>query len=240
MKFNIKDKCVYFKLIGLVTDTISSENYCETWDIPRFTIKAQVDEKTYTISKNADWYKFVAEFNQEAKKGKKELLAKFPPGLYVEDFGDNIGVHFYGLNNKGVMANGYPSAGGFVNGKGLGFQENNSHGFCQTFAIMHYLGVSFHDFKSGNTKSVWESNGRKALNFLYEFTLERPWAWSIDEIEENFPIVAGCDNYNRKEMMKFLRSMAVVDDDGDKVVFIFSIIDLLMQNDKWFNDWFNN
>ena len=85
---------------------------------------------------------------KKARKGVAAVLAEqgTGPGLFVEMFVPGYhGSHFFGMRSDGIIANGYPnsvfnpaSSNSGV-GLGLGLQEDYSHGFCQTFAIMWLL-----------------------------------------------------------------------------------------------------
>jgi hypothetical protein len=238
MNFQIKDECIYWHLIGMVTDTIASRDYLDHYYLMRTEIKCQVDSETNMISLNNDWEVFQEDFNKLASN-KKKLLKKYPPGLYVQNFGDNIGVHFYGLNDEGIMANGYPDNEDFENGIGLGFQKDHSHGFCQTYAIMHIIGADggFESRMEEDTDKdeVYSENGQKALLYLLELT-DDPWKWSdIDTFESELPVIENC-KYDKTEMNNLLSMLSGVR--GDKSIYLNDIVQVLINNPNHFENWF--
>lgn len=240
MSTTIDNPCIYIYLMGLVLSTISSDNYLKAYKIRNSNIKAQTfidSDNNVRISPDSDWSKFIEKFNNLAKQGKKVLLKTYPPGLYVEDFGD-YGVHFYGLNKNGIMANGYPSNGDFTNGVGFGYQEESSHGFCQTFALMHVLGMK-NDFKSSNDDpSVWSDNGKKAVKFLVNFTTKYNWEWlDLDELYKelsNIPITPPCP-YNQKDVEKLIKGVYKNDS-----VLLSDLVKILVKNEEHFDKWYED
>jgi len=248
MNFQIQDECIYWHLVGMVTDTVSSGTYLDHYGILKTNISAQVDPETYTIRPDADWWTFQKKFNT-LSKNRKKLLEEYPPGLYVQDFGENIGVHFYGLDDQGIMVNGYPDTAGFSNAIGLGFQEDHSHGFCQTYAIMHILGIDIglesRDSKDDDRHEVYMRNGHKALDFLKDFTRDHPWGWeNSEEFEDQLPEI-NCE-YDKDEMKSLLKALVNKEKPKkkgkktkkDKTIYLTDIVQVIVNNSDHFENWF--
>lgn len=250
-------------LIALVLDTIASQSYLEHRKIYRCEIKAQLTPDGRYVSPDSDWSKFIASFNQLATD-KTKLIKTYKPGMYVEDFGEGIGVHFYGLNKNGVVANGYSSNGGFANGKGFGFQKDDSHGFCQTFALMHVKGkdiglkravtfgrpddptqVGAWKNYMDEANSVWRENGVMALKFLSSFTQEKsPWGWeTIEDVLENLPVVSERCNADVPEFKEEVKRVLAPILSQYGYVTLPGIINLLLEQenlDNYFGIWFDD
>lgn len=166
-KFTNKE-CIYFYLMGAGTGYLSSDTFLDEYGFGpmKKRKKAAVVVDGY-VDKSSQWLKFIesvdatydtlkAKFKAEsketaAKKAREGVAAALKrkgtgPGLFVEMFvPESHGSHFFGMRSDGIIANGYPDS--VFNsaldlsgvGLGLGFQEDASHGFCQTFAIMWLL-----------------------------------------------------------------------------------------------------
>ena len=223
---------VYTNLMGSLLTQISSNAYITSYKIPynKFNVYVEYDENGVVIFSNwGPWEDFKKDFNKDP--------SKYKPGLYSEIFYNldekkqgndpyTIGAHFFGLNDDYIMANGYTNAGDFKHGRGLGFQEDLGHGFCQTFAIMWLLikdadkqsinidpvvPISPSIFKSWH-KNFWkklkssvdnikifEENGKLALQFLGEFTKHCKWVWEFNTLMRQ---IEGQDIYYDKDLME--------------------------------------
>jgi hypothetical protein len=76
------------------------------------------------------------------------------------------------------VGNGYPNAGDFGSqyGVALDAQPDNSHGLCQTFALMYYYGE-----ESLLSPGKYQTNIRDGLKWLARFTTANDWQWSSNE-----------------------------------------------------------
>jgi hypothetical protein len=168
------DECVYNYIMGLAIAAIACDNYLDHYGFGPMNERKRVavviaGEKF--IAPDSPWVKFIK--NVKAKPP--------PPGLIVEAYvpgkRDNGNLtwnpedrskgdtHFYAVRKDGKIANGY-SHQVFVDevGVGLNLQEDQSHGFCQTFAIMYLL------ISQKSIRSVKVNEGNPTLKQLRQLT----------------------------------------------------------------------
>ncbi len=146
----------------LLTETISSEEFLSYYNIYR---PQPLTEKP--------WKALLRKVsNQHSKKHPTKVTA----GIYPKKFSDNS-VHYFGIrldpNGDFTVGNGYPNAGGFGSkyGRALNAQPRDSHGLCQTFALMYNRKFE-HLLKPGK----YQTNVIIALKWLQDyFTQTYPW-----------------------------------------------------------------
>jgi hypothetical protein len=137
-------------LMLLITETVSSQDYLTE------------DCKIYLkgLKTKSEWERFVRNVQQQDN---------LTEGIYYRKFsGDS--VHYYALkkkDNKLMLGNGYPNAGGVGStyGKGLDAQKDRSHGLCQTYALMYY-----YDNELSLIAGNYEENVKIGLRWLENFT----------------------------------------------------------------------
>lgn len=178
-------QCLFDELIMFVLETISSEDYLNDNDI-------------YRSPNNVNWAKFKKSvINQSVK-----------PGIYPRKVGRS--VHYYAVR-QGIhktVANGYPSIGGLPAkySVGLDAQPDHSHGLCQTYALMYYLGEEDR-LKKG--RSNYFDNIIIGLRFLLDFInadyYNREREWKPQEILEEMTRL--CKNHSDQEVLENLKKI---------------------------------
>jgi hypothetical protein len=164
------DECAYNYIMGFAIASFSTDNYLNHFGfgpmnerkVAAVVIAGENGEKF--IAPDSPWVKFIDDVNAKPP----------PPGLIVEAYvpgkrdhgklvwnSDDVSkgsTHFYAVRKDGLIANGYsdPVFGVGV-GVGLNLQEDQSHGFCQTFAIM-YLLISQKSIRSVKVNAVKDGN----------------------------------------------------------------------------------
>ena len=132
------------------------------------------------------------------------------------------------------VANGYPSAAGL--GKysiGLDVQRDHSHGLCQTYALMYYLGYEDR-LKKGEDN--YFSNIMIGLKFLLEFINEnkedRDWEWNNSKDLINSLDMLRVDDEIRLSLYKKLF--------GKKKIKLSQLIKILMKYKSNLEIWFED
>jgi hypothetical protein len=205
------DQNIFDELIQFVLETISSEDYLKDLNIYR--------------AKQISWNKFKSQVKKQTIK----------PGIYPRSFGGDS-VHFYGVrqNMATIVANGYSSIGGLDKrfAVGLDAQPEHSHGLCQTFALMYYIGE-----EKRIKKGKYYENVNIGLNFLLEFIdtdyKNRERCWSVKEILNN--IVKLSQITTDQERKKIYKSLKDKDDD----VCLTTIIRFILSHQKNLKVWFS-
>jgi hypothetical protein len=158
------EQCLFNEIIQFVLETISSESYLESLGIYRPEPLEAMPGRT------GSWFDFVNSVNNQTVR----------PGIYPLSFGEGS-VHYYAVRydektGKYLIGNGYPEdeADKWYLPKDeysvyLHYQKNHSHGLCQTYALMFYLGLEKWrlngDFGTGPLKSgIKEGEGFNSEN----------------------------------------------------------------------------
>ena len=170
IRMNISKQDAFDSVMLLLTETISSEDYLKSSGIFR----------SLPLSKK-QWKSLVSKINKQNNKTK--AAPKITAGIYPKAF-DGGTVHYFSirqepLTGKLTVANGYPNAGGFGSkfGRPLNAQPNNSHGLCQTFALMYHT-HSEHLLKPGK----YQTNVIIGLDWLKNnFTQAHSWVLSYND-----------------------------------------------------------
>lgn len=231
------DQEIYDNLISVSLDTISSEYYLKLYGIYRSQIL--YDQKLQ---------KFAKKLNKgEAKPG----IYPIAPGVDLsninfntpkekKDFIDNIGatVHYYSINPADVntIANGYPAGcpfdAVFTKAVGLNAQEEGSHGFCQTFALIYYQGEKDILSKNKNDEERYRENIDIALKWLIKFTKKNDIVFNLTYIPREKVIF-------KKKTIDYLNSIKKIKTNKEVTLFhIFTILNY-KKNDKFFSEWFS-
>lgn len=167
---------IFDNLISLCLDTIPSKEY----------LKDHVGIFVSDVLYKSKLKKFIEDYNRNP--------TKISPGLYpiLDDpnLDDNEtkevleqSVHYYGVNSNHQIANGYLDGFDFFDGKilrglNLDAQEDGSHGFCQTIALMFYhnehhkLNLSQDPYNEDeDSKEIrYKQNVKICLDWLINFT----------------------------------------------------------------------
>ncbi len=155
---------IYNELLQFILETISSEEYLNGIHIHR-------------AKPINNWKNFKKKVEKQSVK----------PGIYPRSYGRGS-VHYYAVRHNMVLtiANGYSSSGG-INKKytaPLNAQPNHSHGLCQTFALMYYVGEEKR-IKQGK----YFDNVNIGLLFLLDFIKSdyknREKCWSSNSLLKN-------------------------------------------------------
>jgi hypothetical protein len=167
---NISEQDAFDSIMLLITETISSEDFLESNGI----FRSRPLNKT-------QWKSLISKINKQ--NNKTTVAPKITAGIYPKAF-DGGTVHYFSirpepLTGKLTVANGYPNAGGFGSkfGRPLNAQPNNSHGLCQTFALMYHT-HSENLLKPGK----YQTNVIIGLEWLKNhFTQVHPWVLSYND-----------------------------------------------------------
>lgn len=187
----LKSQSTYDELITLLLETIASQSYLETYNIP---IHEPLFDET------------LVNFIKKYKSGDAK------PGMYpianytIDDVENELGkkltnkerkeflekihesIHFYSISTKqptkGMPVNGYADTdllGQHIdNAIGLGVQEDNTHGLCQTFALINYVDPRV--FES-MTVGAFINNAYIGLLWLKEFTGTHDFQFKLTNME---------------------------------------------------------
>jgi hypothetical protein len=186
---------IFDDIMGFALSIITSEDYL-----------SQLDDEIYVsnVKFGAGLRKFGDDFNQNKLK---PGLYPVAPGTdlenlhfrskkekeeYVESLGD--AVHWYAVvkkGNKNFAYNGYPSESPFEieldpkRAFGLNAQEEGSHGFCQSIALISYLGKQNILSKNKDDEARYKENMYIITDWLAKFTKENDFSWDLDDFQEN-------------------------------------------------------
>lgn len=180
------NQCLFDEIVLIVLETISSETYLNELGI-------------YRPKPVRNWESF-------KKKVKKQTIE---PGIYARAIGDS--AHYYGVRfdpktNTTVVGNGYETIGGLDKkyAIGLDVQENNSHGLCQTFALMFY---NFDENKLKPGKEHYFQNAITGFQYLLEFIENdlsaRERCWSIKSLLSPEGMTIMCQNHTKERENNF-------------------------------------
>lgn len=151
-----------------ILETVSSEDYLSAYGIYRSP-----------VLNSAAWDKFKSKINRQKKLGIRET--PIVPGIYPRAFGADS-VHYYSVrvvNGSLVVGNGYPTSAGINKPyrAPLNAQPDRSHGLCQTFALMFYLG-----HEALLIPGDYRRNIDIGLGWLKDFSIVQNWLWEHDRI----------------------------------------------------------
>lgn len=168
----------YDHLMKLFTETIASEDYLHHYGIHR-NIEIPINKFQKDMK---------AKLESQIKKTKKGKFKLPTPGIYPAKF-ERDSVHFYAIRNEGgllVIGNGYPSRSDIDSDVAIGLdaQKNLSHGFCMIFALIFYHRDEKKLSKIEDKTKRYRKNIDIGLNWADEFTKERPWEWSSNELNK--------------------------------------------------------
>lgn len=178
------NQCVFDEFIHFTLQTISSEEYLNSIGIlrpPTITLdllKEKVKDQTLYV------------------------------GVYAVYYGDD--VHYFGARRKKdkiIVGNGYPTKEGLSDkySVALNAQPWHSHGLCQTFALMFYLGQE-KKLKTGK----YFDNVKIGLKFLLDYIEKsevRERIWGIRSCMKNMQkLCDGSHNEERKKAIELVRS----------------------------------
>ena len=210
------EQCVYDELMQFVLEVISSYSYLNSIGILR------------------------SEPLKVANLGKKFKDNMLDPGIYPIKLVDGS-VHYYAVRNEEdgyqTIANGYKTTLiKHKNSKGLNVQPNNSHGLCQTFALMYYMHKD-HLLKKGKVNYL--DNITIGLKYLTQFIKEdyynRERLWSINEIlNSDGLLIKHCENHTdtyRREILRKIKGK-------QKNISLTSLLNFLNRNIKNKEEWF--
>ena len=173
---------IYDSLMLLVTGTIGSEDFCNTYNVYRSQVMYP-----------NNWNKFTQNINAKTN---------LPKGIYPLWIDTNLGideVHYWGVfwhNEKGcfVTGNGYPTPGEGLDGRlayGLDLQENNSHGLCMIYALMFSELGPEGIYKMGLRKGEYIKNVSKGLNWVRKWIHTNrtlyPYEWDREALINEIP-----------------------------------------------------
>ena len=178
---------IFDNLISLCLDTIPSKEYLKDY------VGIFVSDVLYKESLN----KFIQDYNRDP--------TKISPGLYpilddpnVDDNETNEvleqSVHYYGVNPNHEIANGYLDGFDFFDGEiksglNLDAQEDGSHGFCQTIALMFYhnehhklsLSPDPDNEDEDSKERRYKQNVKICLDWLIDFTKKYNFEFPINK-----------------------------------------------------------
>lgn len=177
---------IFDDLISLCLDTIPSKEY----------LNDHVGIFVSDVLYKSELKKFIQDYNRDP--------TKISPGLYpiLDDplLDDNESkefleqsVHYYGVNSDHRIANGYLNGfdfddGKIVNGLNLDAQEDGSHGFCQTIALMFYhnehdklsLSQDPYNEDKDSKERRYKENVKICLDWLINFTMNYDFEFPIN------------------------------------------------------------
>ena len=187
----------------------------------------------------------VKSYNAAIKNG-KEPKTEVEPGIYVR--GTTECAHYYGIRKEKdgtlLAGNGYPKAGGFGSPHvGLDAQKDRSHGLCQTFALIFYLGKES-ILKRG--EKHYFNNVVKALKFMEKQTnsgkLISDWYWdSFEELYESMDKIAcDCDEEEKKKLLRKIIFDQRKKEGYDEVIYLSTLFSILIspKNRSYLKTWF--
>ena len=212
-----KEQNLFNEILQFVLEVISSEDYLNNNNIYR--------SKPINPS---NWENFKSKF----------LKGKLKAGIYPRKFAGNE-VHYFAVrnekNNEQTIANGYKNRAGIKkNSFGLDVQPNNSHGLCQTFALMYYFGDE-NKLKKG--EQGYFENVLIGLNYLNNFinkNKKRELCWEKKDIL--FYIQNLYENINDKDRCEYLKYIS-----SKKLICLTDLINFLKhkKNNIFLKNWFN-
>lgn len=208
------DQDIYDAIVLLVLETISSYEYLNSIGIYR--------------PEKVNWNVFKKQLTDQTIK----------PGIYPKSYGKNA-VHYYSVRydhklDKMIAANSYDNVGTLNENYAiaLNVQEDATHGLCQTFALMYYLGKE--GLLKKGTKHYY-SNIKIGLNFLYDFIMseyeqrERCWDDIVDVLD-NMDI----DSKYRNKIGSYLYTVS----ENDGMICLSSLLKIMMVNTKFLKTWY--
>ena len=211
------NQCVFDELIHFVLQTVSSETYLNSLGIYRPSMMTH------------------------AKLSKLIRAGRAKPGIYPLDYGGVDSVHYFGVRknvNTGLVTvgNGYSTGEGIFQSFGLSAQSDHSHGLCQTYALMYYMG-----HERALVPGKFYYNVLVGLNYLLAFINadynNRERVWTIRSIKENIEHV--CKHNHTKERNAVFRMLC---SQGTNEIYLTSIIKNILLNPKYrenLKTWFD-
>jgi hypothetical protein len=179
-EIKINSQHLYDSLISLLLDTISSRDYLDYYEITVNDILYDKDLKEFGNKYNSG----------KAKSGMYPIVvidsSHFETKEDEQEFLENIeeSVHYYSISDigkyTGRIVNGYksgsPNVVKFNNGVGLDFQEEGTHGFCQTFALINYLEPDVFLYMK---KGRYLHNALVCINWVKKFVHEHDFRFEV-------------------------------------------------------------
>lgn len=216
------DQEIYNEIVQFVLEVISSEEYLKSVGIFR--------PKPYSKDR---WNKLSRNFR--LKDGTKHIR----PGIYPRK-GSGNEVHYFAIREEKdgtkTIANGYINAGGVgkknVNAFGLDVQPNNSHGLCQTYALMYY-NRDEKLLKSGEKN--YFGNVITGLKYLIYFINidydKRELCWTLKGILDNITKLYDKSNKDRTFFLKKIST--------SKNICLTDMIKFILNNQTNLESWFS-
>lgn len=233
------NKDIFKDIMGFALSVITSQDYLSSLGIyvndvlydstlrefaDKFN-RSKIDPGLYPVASATD----LANFRFEDDAEKEE---------YIESLGN--AVHWYAVVKNGkkyLVYNGYPSKSPYEvefdskRAFGLNAQEEGSHGFCQSIALISYLGEQDILSKNKDDEKRYRENSYIITDWLANFTKKNDFYWDLSEFKKG--------GFLKAETISFLmkRYKSISKNKEIRLSTLFNFVNLpTMKNflDTWF------